>query len=130
MNDDRAARRRAERERRKAEDDWDTDPEWRAYITHARVELVPKMAASEMNIALLPDDPAKVDLKLAIEVGLGILLGKPLIICCPLNTVLNDKVLAVADFVVAGDPGDPAVKDELVRAITAIGERIDGEADS
>jgi hypothetical protein len=86
---DRAERRRAARADRKAqwakehdehavEREWEIDPQWQSYQTHVRTELVPKLADSTLTVSIVPTDPADVDIKFAVELGLYDVRGPPL----------------------------------------------------
>ena len=56
---------------------WD-HPDFVAWAARVRNGMFPKMESSAVNIALLPSgDP---DVKLAVEIGYGIMLDKPLIV--------------------------------------------------
>jgi hypothetical protein len=84
-----AERRRAARADRKGqwakehdehavEREWEIDPQWQSYQTHVRTELVPKLADSALTISIVPTDPADVDIKFAVELGLYDVRGPPL----------------------------------------------------
>jgi hypothetical protein len=139
MSDDRAERRRRNRADAKAqrakeieeweiERDWELDPSWKAYVTHVRNDVAPKVWNSGMTISIVPKRPQDVDVKFAVELGLSIMFDKPMILCVPSeDTVLPAQLRRVADHVVIGPPNEPGVRDQLMEAITAVGERLDEE---
>lgn len=139
MSEDRAERRRRERAERKGqwakeqdehsiERDWELDPEWKAYVTHVRTTLVPMIEESALSISIVPTDPANVDVKFAIELGLCIMLDKPIILAVrDADAVLPAALIRVADEIVRGDPSDPAVREEMMAAIQRVDPREDGD---
>ena len=139
MSDDRAARRRRNRADEKAqrakeleeweiERDWEIDPAWNAYVTHIRENVAPMVWGSGMTISIVPKRPEDVDVKFAVELGLSIMFNKPLIFCVPFDeTELPEKLREVADHIVVGPPSDPAVREKLMAAITAVGEKLNDE---
>jgi hypothetical protein len=133
----RAERRRAARADRKGQwakeqeefeisREWEIDPEWQAYQTHVRTNVVPMIRDSELTISLVPTDPADVDVKFAVELGLSIMLDKPIVLVVDPTTVIPDRLRRVADEIVVGRPDEPGARDRLTAAI----ERIGGEGDT
>jgi hypothetical protein len=130
---DRAERRRRERADRKGqwakeqeehavERDWELDPEWKSYVTHVRTELVPMIEGSSVGVSLVPKNPEDVDVKFAVELGLMVMLDKPIILLVDPTTILPDHLRRVADHIIYGDPvTDPAVRDELIAVATRLG---------
>lgn len=78
------------------------DDELDDFIELAKQELVPKMADSRYVISIAPASE-DYDLKAAIEIGLCILMGKPLIVLAPMGRTVADKLLRIADHVIIGD---------------------------
>lgn len=137
-SDDRAARRRRNRadekgqrakewEERDIERDWEISPEWKAYVTHVRTELVPMIEGSAMSISIVPKDPESVDVKFAVELGLCIMLDKPIILTVREDTLLSEHLRRVADEIIVGDPNDPGVREALMAAINRVDPRDDDE---
>ena len=131
MSDERAARRRQNRadakaqkamewEEREIEREWEIDPQWKAYVTHIRQEVAPKVQDSAMTISIVPK-PEDVDVKFAVELGMSIMFDKPLIMCVPHDSALPEHLLRVADHIVRGNPADPGVREALLTAINAVG---------
>ena len=128
MNEDRASRRRRERAERKGqwakeqdehsiERDWEISPEWQAYVTHVRSTLVPMIDSSAMSMSIVPKDPRDVDVKFAVELGLSIMLDKPIMLIVDPETVIPERLIRVADEIVRGNPGDPETQEELMAAM-------------
>lgn len=104
---------------------WEIDPEWNAYVIHVRQELYPKMRDSGMNVVLHPKRAEDVDTKLAVEIGLGLMLDKPIILVVPEGTVVSERMKRVADEIVYGDPD--SAREQLMAAIDRVAKTIGGE---
>jgi nucleoside 2-deoxyribosyltransferase len=105
------------------------DPRWKAYMTRVRTELVPKIDASAMGLSIVPTNPADVDVKFAVELGLLIMLGKPLLLVADPGTVLPPKLALVADEIVTVDRdamNDPEAQERLQAAIKRIRASLEG----
>jgi hypothetical protein len=74
------------------------DPEFQDWEAHVRNDVVPKIARSAMTVSLAPSGEA--DIKFAVELGLSIMLDKPIILVREPGQVLPAKLLQVADDVV------------------------------
>lgn len=105
-------------------DDPFEDPQWLAYADHARNELVPKLKESAISISLLTE--GKTDIKFALELGMSIMLDKPIIAVVMPGVAVPPKIRAVADAIVEGDVNDPDFGDRLQEAIRRTVEK--GEA--
>lgn len=126
---DRRAQAAKELDEIEIEREWEISPDWNAYVHHVREELFRKMNDSGMNVVLHPKRAEDVDVKLAVEIGLGLMLDKPVILVVPHGTVVSERMLRVADEVVYGSPED--AKDALMAAINRVGATLgdDDEAD-
>jgi hypothetical protein len=78
------------------------DDEFELFERQVREELLPKLSGSNYVISIAPS-PEHIDIKVAVEVGLAILLNKPLIVMAPEGRVHPEKLLRIADYVVTGD---------------------------
>lgn len=103
---------------------WEIDPGWNAHVIHVRQDLFPKMNECGMNVVLHPKRAEDVDVKLAVEIGLGLMLDKPIILVVPYGTKVSKRMERVADAIVYGDP--VTAKDALLEAIERVGKTIDG----
>jgi hypothetical protein len=89
------------------------DPEFIEWELHVRKSVVPKMADSALTVQLFPN--GEPDIKFAVELGLSILLDKPIIVVCEPGQILPDKMLQVADKVVEVDwRGNPQATQEAI----------------
>ena len=102
------------------------DPAWKAYVTHVRTELVPMIKGSSIGMSIVPKDPEDVDVKFAVELGLMVMLDKPIMLVCRIGTVLPERLKRVADEIVfADDLTDPDAREQIFAAM----RRMQPEAD-
>jgi len=85
---------------------WD-DPKARKWVAHVRHQLLPMIAGSAMTVAINPGDEP--DVKAAVELGLSILLDKPIIVVNPEMRPIAEHLRRVADAVIEGDLSDAEV---------------------
>jgi hypothetical protein len=105
-------------------DDPFDNPEWRAYERRAEDDLVPKMIGSEMVLSLVPRGPT--DIKFALELGMAIMLDKPIIAVVVPGATVPAKLVLIADAIVEGDLG-PDMQKRLIEAMRTITEKREGE---
>lgn len=98
------------------DDPWD-DPDWKVYVTHVRTTLVSMIENSAIGVSIVPTNPEDVDVKFAVELGLMIMLNKPILLLVGIGTELPPKLRAVADEIVFGDPEDPDTREHLIEAM-------------
>lgn len=92
------------------DDIWD-DPEVRAFREDVERNLVPKIRDSAASLTMWSDEP---DVKLAVELGYTLLLGKPLIILKPAGANVPATLARVADAIVEYDDlTDPTVMERV-----------------
>ena len=94
-----------------------SDPEFIAWAGRVQREVVPKIAASAFTISLMP--AGKPDIKFAVELGLSVMMDKPIILAVPTGSVVPEKLRALADDIVEVDweQGSPAVHAVISDAI-------------
>lgn len=83
-------------------DPWN-DPEAREFITHVRSELVPMIDQSQFFICLTPSDPDEVDVKFSVELGVSIMLDKPIIAVVSPGSKMPPKLALIADHIIDVD---------------------------
>jgi hypothetical protein len=79
-------------------DDLWNDPDVQSWVADAREHLIPKIEGSDATISLVPDGEG--DIKFAVELGLSIMMNKPIIAVVIDNRNLPDKLVQVADTIV------------------------------
>ena len=99
-----------------------TDPftgdEWQAFADSALGELVPKLRDSFCTVSLVPT--GKTDVKFAVELGFSIMFDKPIIAVVASGTQVPGKLVAVADEIVEGSPGDPGFAKRFNAAVDRV----------
>jgi hypothetical protein len=80
-------------------------PDTQQWIAQVRSDLVPKLRASALSVTIVPEDPDTSDVKLAVELGMSLLLGKPLVLVVPAGTRIPDGLVRAADEIIELLPG-------------------------
>jgi hypothetical protein len=104
-------------------DIWE-DPEVRAWADHVVTELTPMIRKSALTVSIVPEGPG--DVKFAVELGLSIMLGKPLILALPAGRQVPEKLARIADEIVEIDGGGGVSPGDALRVQRAI-SRVLGE---
>jgi hypothetical protein len=90
--------------------------EWDDWAKNIENDLVPKLESSAMVMSLMPRS-GKPDAKFAVELGMAIMLDKPIIVMAEPGQAIPSKLSAIADAVVVADLGTEEGKDTLALAI-------------
>jgi hypothetical protein len=75
--------------------------EWDEFVRHVRTETVRGMAESAFVMSLVPD--GEVDVKFAVELGLAIMLGKPIVAVVMPGRKVPAGLRKVAEAVICAD---------------------------
>lgn len=86
-----------------------------------RDELIPKLRASAVVAQLAPGDAP--DVKAAVEVGMAILLDKPLIVIEIPGRSVSLRLGRAADAVIEWDGVSPDVGERITAAMRDLGDR-------
>ena len=105
--------------------EWYDDPEWRRYVTRIRAELVPMIDQSALTISLAPS--GETDVKFAVELGLSIMLDKPIVVVLMPGQEIPEKLRAVADEVLELDMTQPDAPARLAESIFAMTARLESD---
>lgn len=84
-------------------DVWE-DPDTKRWMDDVRENLIPKMRDSSVIASIVPPTPEDTDIKFAVELGLSIMLDKPIIAVVRPGTEVPDKLVMVADRILEWDP--------------------------
>lgn len=76
----------------------ENDPEFKKWVEDVERGLIPKMQDSEVILQLVPKGPT--DVKFALELGLSIMMNKPIIALVHTGTDVPEKLLKIADKVI------------------------------
>jgi hypothetical protein len=87
-------------------DDYTQDPEYIAWAKEVRKTLIPKMADSDAIISLVPT--GQPDVKFSVELGLSIMLDKPIVVAVQPGAKIPPKLAKIADAIVEVDMDNPA----------------------
>lgn len=93
-------------------------PEFDEFSRRCREELLPKIKDSDICMSIVPNDT---DIKFAVELGLSIMLNKPIVALIPPGRKIPEKLARVVDRFVELDLNDPSGRqrlEEVLREMT------------
>lgn len=93
--------------------------EWNDWADRVRGDLLPKLRDSGATLSIVPADD-ETDIKFAVELGLSIMLDKPIILMVPPGRRVPARLVRVADSIVEGDAADPDTQTRLISAMNAV----------
>lgn len=96
------------------------DPENMEFFRHCEQTLVPLIAESAIGVSVVPVNRTETDVAFAIQVGLLIMMDKPIILVVEPGTSVPAKLVKVADRIVEADLCDEAGKKQLLEAINSV----------
>lgn len=96
-------------------------PEFDEYCEHVRKEVLPKVIESGVFISITPANPKELDIKFAVELGMAVMLDKPIIAIIRPGTKIPEKLARVVEHFVECDNGveDTGFQERLKNTITA-----------
>ncbi len=94
-------------------------PTMQAFAAEVRSKIIPQLRSSALSCVIAAREP---DVKLAVEIGLSILMDKPIIVVVPPGTQVPAKLIAVADRIVewSGSDDDATAGARIAAAIDDI----------
>jgi hypothetical protein len=99
--------------------------EWDAFVQRASTKTLEKMSESQFMISLVPQ--GKPDIKFCAELGMAIMLGKPVLVMAVQGAVIPPKLREIADETVEL-PGDFDTEEGRAAVVAAIARlRLDRE---
>lgn len=105
------------------ESTWLDDPEAKKWAKHCLDTLVPMIDKCAISISIVPK--GETDIKYAVELGLSIMLGKPILLCVPPGTQVPDKLVKIADAIVEFDFNDhERSMERMTKAISEMMEKL------
>jgi hypothetical protein len=102
--------------------DIENDPEFQAWKRNVQTNLIPKLEGSSSVVSIMPQ--GEPDVKYAVELGLSIMMDKPIILVVAPGTKVPAKLALVADDIVEADwAGENMEKtrDAIMAAIGRLG---------
>jgi hypothetical protein len=101
-------------------DPFDSD-EWRRYAQHAVETLVPMLEDSVATVSLMPTN-GEPDIKFALELGMSIMLEKPIIALVTPGGHVPRALALIADEIIEADLSKPEqVQRQLTAALARLG---------
>lgn len=102
--------------------------EWEDMVRHARNETAQMISGSAMVVSMVTEP---LDVKFALELGLAIVLDKPILAVVVKGATVPEKLRRVADEIVelADDPDTEEGVAQMRGAVGRIMERLDRESD-
>ena len=97
-------------------DPWQ-DPDTKAWMARTVRDLTPKIRGSAMVMSLVPDDNNP-DIKFCVELGMAIMMDKPLVCVVQPGTKVPEHLIRVADEIIECNMKNEADRDKLAAAIT------------
>lgn len=97
-------------------DPWD-HPDAKAWIADVSEHLVPLIDSSELSVSICPTDPADIDIKFSVELGVSIMLDKPIITVVRPGTKVPEHLIRVSDRIVEIDIEQEGSSEKLAAAI-------------
>lgn len=101
-----------------------TDPfqsaEWRRFATRMRAQLAPMIAGSKVTVSIAPPND-EIDIQYGLELGLSIIMNKPILTVVPPGRSVPDKLARVSDVVVSADLGTPEGQQAVQAALKKLG---------
>jgi len=103
-------------------EDLRNDPVFREWAKAVQEDVVPKLRNSVLTMTIAPD--GEPDIKIAVELGLSILLDKPILVVLGRDRTLSRKLAQVADAVVDVDWDELDTSAGQARLVAAIDETV------
>ncbi len=97
---------------------------WNEFVRHYREDVLPRMEESALFMTVV--SPARTDIKFAVELGMAIMLEKPIITVVVPGAHVPEKLRAISEAVVECDMDTGEGREELYRVIKEVQERNDG----
>lgn len=98
-------------------------PEARAWAQRVLTELVPMIDGSAISVSIVPQGES--DIKFAVELGLSIMLDKPIILAVPPGRTVPEHLVRVADEIVELDATSPLAAMRMQDAINRVLDRLE-----
>lgn len=96
---------------------YEDDPEFKQWKRHVEEAVVPMIDSSAVVMSIVPPD-GKTDAKFAVELGLSIMMGKPIVLVVSPGSFVPDKLALVADEIIEGDMSTPEGRDSMARRLS------------
>jgi hypothetical protein len=96
-------------------DPWD-DPDAKAWLAHTAETLPGMIGASAITLSLVPE--GEPDIKFCVELGMCIMLDKPILAVVRPGTKVPEHLVRVADLIIECNMASNADRNKLAAAIS------------
>lgn len=95
---------------------------WDDFVKHTRESTMESMFESSMVMSLVPTSEDKVDVKFAVELGMAIMMNKPIVAVAQPGTPIPPKLRQIADRIIelSDDLDTSEGRDELAKVLREI----------
>jgi hypothetical protein len=100
----------------------DYGPEFDAYADRVRREVLPMIQDSHVVCSIVPASNDKLDIKFAVELGMSVMLDKPILAVVAPGAPVSKKLRLVVDRFLVLDLNDPASIARLAEAVKKMAE--------
>lgn len=100
------------------------DPGWQEFADHAIKNLIPKVDDSAYCLSIVPKKPEdRTDIKFCLELGVMLMLDKPIVFIVAPGSKIPDKIVRVADEIIEGTLDDERFKTRLTEALDRLSKK-------
>ena len=100
-----------------SDDPW-SDPRAQRWMEHVRKEVIPMAKQCNAFVSIAPQ--GEPDVKFCVELGLGIMLGKPIIVVARARRDVPSQLWMIAEAVLIGDMSDPVFQERIAETIKGV----------
>lgn len=105
----------------------ENDPDFIEWRKAVETELIPKLESSSAVVSLVPE--GETDIKFAVELGLSIMMDKPIVAVIQPGSQVPAKLVKVADHIIEGDLTTDGGRQRLMEKVSALMEEMDHGGD-
>ena len=106
-----------------SDDPWD-DPQTKRWASHVREKVAPMVRDVNAFLALAPQ--GEPDIKFCVELGLGIMYDKPIIVVARERKDVPSSLWMIAEAVLVGDMDDPKFQAKIAETIKGVSRGPEG----
>jgi hypothetical protein len=100
-----------------SDDPW-ADPRAQRWLKHVRENVLPMVEESNAFAAIAPQ--GEPDIKFCVELGLGLMLDKPIVVIARARRDVPPKLWLIAEAVLIGDIGDPKFQERIAETLKGV----------
>jgi hypothetical protein len=100
-----------------SDDPW-ADPRAQRWLKHVKETVLPMAKSCNAFVSIAPQ--GEPDIKFCVDLGMGIMLGKPIIVVAMARRDLPSQLWMIAEAVLIGDMNDPAFQERIATAIKGV----------